>query len=87
MKRCGLLWLLAVLVAVGPAVAQEAASMTMQQFDQMLNQKLDANTILGTPIKVGDMTLIPVVMKFFAIGVANGQRASEGPAGDRKSVV
>jgi uncharacterized spore protein YtfJ len=75
-RLLGLVMLLS--IATG-AMAQDVATFPIGQLDQMLGDKIAPNSVVGTPIQVGGMTLIPVVSKGFAFGAAEGEKSSEGP--------
>lgn len=74
--------LLVVLSLTPGAFAQEATNssslpLMLDNLGTILKQNLNANTVLGTPIQAGDVTLIPVIMKCFGMGLGEGLR-SEG---------
>lgn len=49
----------------------------------ILSQNLNANTVLGTPVTAGDVTLIPVIIKGFGMGLGEGLR-SQGATQSRE---
>jgi len=91
--------LLVVLSLTPGAFAQEATNssslpLMLGNLGSILTENLNASTILGTPIQAGDVTLIPVTMKCFGLGLGEGlrsegaseshEKASEESSKDRK---
>ncbi|MBF0503089.1 MAG: hypothetical protein HQM09_23380, partial [Candidatus Riflebacteria bacterium] len=74
--------LLVSLSLVSCAFAQEASSpsalpLMLQNLGGIMKVNLDASTLLGTPITVGDVTLIPVISKCFGMGLGEGLRSED----------
>lgn len=61
-------------------------SLTFGQIGELLKTNLDANTVLGTPIPAGDVTLIPIVARGFGFGLGERVRSeTEVKAHDKAS--
>ncbi len=59
---------------------------TLDKLGQVLTWNLDPSTCLGTPVNVGDMTIIPVVSKGFGFGLGGGSLfQAEGGSKERSS--
>lgn len=81
--------ILAVLSLTTGAFAQETGSPTLPlmlgSLGSILKQNLHANTVLGTPIPAGEVTLIPVIAKGFGMGLGEGLR-SQGESQSREKM-
>ena len=77
LKRTWVL-ILCCLVSVSGAYAQDTASfgsdlsMMFGNLGGILKTNLDSNSILGTPVQVGEVTLVPIIMKGFGMGLGEG---------------
>ncbi|NLI78084.1 MAG: hypothetical protein GX442_16830 [Candidatus Riflebacteria bacterium] len=77
---------LVVLVLAGGAFAQESPNNDMAIFPAMdklagmIGGTLDSSQTLGTPVKVGDTTIIPVLAKGLGFGMGEGLLGQEETA-------
>lgn len=82
--------ILTVLVLTPTAFAQTASDgsslpLMLGNLGNILKQNLHANTVLGTPIAAGEVTLIPVIAKGFGMGLGEGLR-SQGESQNREKM-
>lgn len=72
--RIGPMLLGMLLLAAGALAATPLATGSADTFRAILGDRLDPDSVVGTPVQVGDLVLIPVVMRGFAVGACDTSR-------------
>jgi uncharacterized spore protein YtfJ len=83
---------LALFLMMGTMVGAETATPALEfsaafsQMTETLSSNLNSSTCLGTPLQVGELTIIPVVCKGFGIGLGTGMNLHEEAVGNPNNV-